>query len=106
MATSLIIGEATKKENVVDSGTPDSTKPRNNGTAEQEQNGVIIPNNAAKMLPVNRCLRERNRRIFSGGKKVRTIEMVKIITTKRINIFKVSKIKKLVLLASSVSILS
>ena len=25
------------------SGTPDSTKPMNSGTAEQEQNGVMMP---------------------------------------------------------------
>ena len=50
-ATSLIIGEATKKEKVVPSGTPACINPKNNGMAEQEQKGVIIPSNEAKMFP-------------------------------------------------------
>ena len=50
-ATSLIIGEAIKNENVTPSGMPDSTKPMNKGTAEQEQNGVMMPTSAASTLP-------------------------------------------------------
>ena len=52
-ATSLIIGDAIKKEKVTPSGTPDSTNPRNNGMAEQEQNGVTIPNKEAIIFPMN-----------------------------------------------------
>ena len=46
------MGEATKKEKVVPSGTPAWTKPKNNGIAEQEQNGVTIPSKEAMMLLV------------------------------------------------------
>ena len=37
-------------DNVTPSGTPACTKPMNNGTAEQEQNGVTIPKAAASTL--------------------------------------------------------
>ena len=42
-----------RNENVIPNGTPDSTKPRNKGIAEQEQKGVTMPNRAAITLPVN-----------------------------------------------------
>ena len=32
---------------------PDSTNPMNSGTAEQEQNGVTIPNSEASTLPTD-----------------------------------------------------
>ena len=51
IATSLTIGEATRKANVTPSGTPTSTKPMNSGTAEQEQNGVMTPKPAAAIVP-------------------------------------------------------
>ena len=51
IATSLIIGLATRNENVTPSGTPLSTKPMNSGTAEHEQNGVTMPRSAAATLP-------------------------------------------------------
>ena len=94
-ATSFIIGEATRKEKVVPSGTPAWIKPKNNGIAEQEQNGVIIPRSEAMTLPVYLLLWERIALIFSGGKYERTIETQKIITARRIKIFIVSYIKKL-----------
>ena len=50
-ATSLTIGEATRNANVTPSGTPASTKPMNSGTAEQEQNGVMMPKPAAAVAP-------------------------------------------------------
>ena len=53
MATSFIIGAAIRNENVTPNGTPDSTKPRNSGIAEQEQKGVTIPNTEAMMFPIN-----------------------------------------------------
>ena len=50
-AISLISGDAIRNENVMPSGTPDSTNPMKSGTAEQEQNGVGIPRRAATTLP-------------------------------------------------------
>jgi len=98
----LIIGEATKNEKVVPSGTPAYTKPKNNGTAEQEQKGVIIPKSEAKMLPIYFFSCERIFLIFSGGKNERMIETAKIITNKSKRILIVSKIKKFTASASSV----
>ena len=54
-ATSFTVGEEIKNEKVTPSGTPDSTKPINKGTAEQEQKGVTIPNKAARILPIKVC---------------------------------------------------
>jgi len=51
-ATSFIIGAAIKNENVTPNGTPDSTKPKNNGIAEHEQKGVTMPSIDAKTFPV------------------------------------------------------
>ena len=52
-ATSLTTGDAIRKPKVTPSGRPDSRKPMKSGTAEQEQKGVIVPNNAARTVPVN-----------------------------------------------------
>lgn len=102
MATSFIIGEETRKEKVVPKGTPAWIKPKNKGMAEQEQNGVIIPNREARIFPTYLFLRERIDRIFSGGRYERIIETIKIITAKRIKILIVSKIKKFIVEASNV----
>ena len=48
----MTIGAEIRKENVTPSGTPALTKPMNNGTAEQEQNGVTMPSEAASTLPI------------------------------------------------------
>jgi hypothetical protein len=101
-ATSLIIGEAIRKENVVPSGTPAWTKPKNNGIAEQEQKGVIIPSSEAKTLPTYLFLRESIALIFSGGRYDRIIDTTNIITDRRINILIVSKMKKFTEPASKV----
>jgi hypothetical protein len=98
----LIIGEAIRKENVVPSGTPAWTNPKNNGIAEQEQKGVIIPNNEAKTLPTYLFLRESMALIFSGGKYERIIDTAKIITERRMKILIVSKMKKFIASASKV----
>jgi len=45
------MGEETRKEKVTPRGIPASIKPIKRGTAEQEQKGVTIPSNAAKMFP-------------------------------------------------------
>jgi hypothetical protein len=79
MATSFIIGAAIRNENVTPRGTPDSIKPKNNGIAEQEQNGVTIPNVAAIILPVKVCLPSSAFLVRSGVKKVRIIPTRKIM---------------------------
>lgn len=94
-ATSFIIGEETKKEKVIPSGTPASTKPKNKGTAEQEQNGVIIPSKEARICPISLFFFAKNMRILSGGRYVLTKETIKIIINSKINILSVSKTKKL-----------
>jgi hypothetical protein len=47
---------------------PDSTKPRNNGIAEQEQKGVTIPKVLANILPTKRGFPSRVFLVFSGEK--------------------------------------
>ena len=47
---SLIKGDVTRKENVTPKGIPASIKLKNIGIDEQEQNGVIEPNNDANIL--------------------------------------------------------
>ena len=103
-ATSLIIGEATRKEKVVPSGTPASRKPINKGIAEQVQNGVIIPRSDANTLPEYFLSPDSTFLIFYGGKKERIIETIKIMTANNIIIFMVSKIKKLTDEANNVSL--
>jgi len=75
-ATSFIIGEATRKENVALNGTPASTKPKKRGTAEQEQKGVTMPSREARMLLTNLFLLDKKCRTFSGGKNERMIETI------------------------------
>jgi hypothetical protein len=84
------MGEATRKEKVVPSGTPAWIKPKNNGMAEQEQKGVMIPKREAKIFPTYLFLRDNIALIFSGGKYERIIETKKIITKSKRNIFMVS----------------
>ncbi len=82
-ATSLIVGAAIKKEKVTPSGMPLSTKPIKSGTAEQEQNGVTIPSMAARIFPKPWRLPPNRARVRSGLKKVRRIEIRKIIPESR-----------------------
>src|SRR5512145_332061 len=77
-ATSLIMGAAMRKENVTPSGMPDSTKPIKSGTAEQEQNGVTTPRDAASRLPSPSRLPPSQARVCSGLKKERKVVMRKI----------------------------
>jgi hypothetical protein len=51
------------------SGTPVVTKPMNKGTAEQEQNGVTTPSNAASTLPTDSRRPCKRARVRSGVKK-------------------------------------
>ena len=101
-ATSLIIGEATRKEKVVPSGTPASRKPINKGMALQVQNGVIIPRRDASTLPEYFLSPANTFLTFSGGRNERMMETTKIMTANNISIFMVSKIKKLTIEASGV----
>ena len=56
-ATSLTKGDVIKQAKVTPKGIPPFTKPMNSGMEEQEQNGVIAPNRAAKKYcnPYNLC---------------------------------------------------
>src|ERR1035437_655204 len=94
MATSLIIGLATRNENVTPSGTPLSTKPMNSGTAEQEQNGVTTPSSAAATLPAYSRECDRSLRVLSGEKNERMIATKKMTTASRMSTFGTSKRKK------------
>jgi len=77
----LTIGADIKNEKVTPSGTPASTKPINNGTAEHEQKGVTIPTKAAiKLFSMGNFVLDRNFLVFSGGKYERIHETTKIIT--------------------------
>src|SRR5450759_4453269 len=93
-ATSLIIGEEIRKENVTPRGTPDSTKPRNNGIAEHEQKGVTMPNAAAITFPVKVFFPSSALRVRSGVKKVLIIPTKKIMSASSIITFGNSKTKK------------
>src|SRR5664280_706675 len=93
-ATSLIIGEEIRKENVTPRGTPDSTKPRNNGIAEHEQNGVTIPKAEAITFPVKGFFPSSALRVRSGVKYVRIIPTQKIISVRSIMTLGNSKTKK------------
>jgi hypothetical protein len=57
-----------RNENVTPRGTPDSTKPRNNGIAEQEQNGVTIPSKLANTFPTKSFFPPRIFLVRSGEK--------------------------------------
>lgn len=53
----------------------DERKPMNNGTAEQEQNGVTMPSKAASTLPTPCRRPDSKARVRSGAKKVCTTPM-------------------------------
>jgi hypothetical protein len=82
-ATSFTVGEEIKKEKVTPNGSPDSTKPMNMGTAEQEQKGVTMPKEAARKFPTYSFRWPRSLRERSGGKKLLMIATPKIITARR-----------------------
>src|SRR5665811_102630 len=67
-ATSLTMGAEIRNEKVTPSGTPACTKPMNKGTAEQEQNGVTMPNDAAITLATPSVLPASKARVRSGVK--------------------------------------
>jgi len=69
IAISFTIGDEIRKEKVTPNGTPASINPINNGTAEQEQKGVIIPTKAAnKLFRIGNLDLDKNFLVFSGGK--------------------------------------
>jgi len=86
----LTIGAEIRNENVTPSGTPASTKPRNSGTAEHEQNGVTTPSSAAITLPTASRLPASVRRVRSGVKKVRMMPTPNTTSTSSISTFGVS----------------
>jgi hypothetical protein len=71
-ATSLIIGEAIRKEKVTPTGIPASTKPMNSGTEEQEQNGVIAPRVTAMPRACQSGRLRTYSRTRSGDRKARS----------------------------------
>jgi len=84
-----------RNENVTPIGIPASTKPKNSGMAEQEQNGVTIPSNDARTFPVKSDFPSSAFRVFSGEKYERTIPTRKIINVNSNNTFGTSKTKNL-----------
>ena len=64
------MGAATRKLKVTPSGTPARRKPMNSGTAEQEQNGVMIPSREARALPAREVRFDRASRTLAGLTKV------------------------------------
>ncbi len=89
-ATSFTIGEETRKEKVTPRGMPASMKPMKRGTAEQEQKGVTMPRRAASTFPKNSGTFSSTFFVFSGGKKLRSTAMAKMMTTSRKKILAVS----------------
>ncbi|MPN55196.1 hypothetical protein SDC9_202875 [bioreactor metagenome] len=65
-------GDEIRNENVTLNGNPDPVNPMKSGIEEQEQNGVIVPSNAAKILAVIPSKRPRIFFVRSGGKKLCT----------------------------------
>lgn len=60
-------------------GTPADRKPINSGTAEHEQNGVIMPGLAARTLPTPILLPASRAQVRSGAKNVCTMLMTNTI---------------------------
>jgi len=87
------MGAAIRKEKVTPNGMPDSTKPRNSGIAEHEQNGVTMPSRDAITFPVKRDLPSSAFRVLSAVKKLRMIPTTKIINTSKRRTLGTSKMK-------------
>ena len=81
------IGDDIKKEKVTPKGKPALVKPINNGIDEQEQNGVIVPSNAAKILAPSPWKRPIILLVLSGGKKLCIYEIIKIRQQSKTTIF-------------------
>ena len=62
----------------------------NSGTAEQEQNGVTMPSDAASTLPTPSRFPARSARVFSGEKKLRTTPIPNTTSVRSIRTFGVS----------------
>jgi hypothetical protein len=95
-ATSFIIGDAMRNENVVPKGTPAPINPIKTGTAEHEQKGVAIPRTAAATLPINPLAfpcSPKSFLVLSGGKKLLMIDTTNVIAIiiKNITIVSVKK---------------
>ena len=68
--TASVLGYDIRKENVTPIGSPALVKPINNGMLEQEQNGVIVPKSAPRMLALIPSKLPSIRLVLSGGKKL------------------------------------
>jgi hypothetical protein len=84
------VGDEIRKEKVTPKGRPDLRKPINIGTAEQEQNGVTMPSEAARKFPTYSRRFPSNFRDLSGGKKLRMMATTKMMTERSKKIFMVS----------------
>jgi len=90
-AASLTIGAEMRKNKVTLSDTPAERKPMNSGTAEQEQNGVTIPQPATSTLPAPRRLPDNSTRVRPGKKSLANeCPMRKTMPTSRSSTFGVS----------------
>jgi hypothetical protein len=90
------MGEETINEKVTPNGIPDPTNPMKIGTAEQEQKGVRMPRMAADRLPSKLLAflpSPRSFLVFSGGKKLRIIDVMNmiVVSIKKIMITSVKK---------------
>jgi len=85
--TSFTSGEATKKLNVMPRGIPASRKLINNGTAEQEQNGVSTPNKPAARLAFRTGILISRSRVFPTGNHDLINAIMNTIRARRRNIF-------------------
>jgi hypothetical protein len=63
-------GEDIRKENVTPMGSPALVNPMNKGIEEQEQNGVTVPSNAARVLAPIPLYLPSILLVLSGGKKL------------------------------------
>lgn len=83
-------GDEIRNENVTPIGKPALVKPINKGMDEQEQNGVTVPSNAAKIFAVTPVNLPRIFFVLSGGKKLWIYEIMKIRTESNMNILTTS----------------
>jgi hypothetical protein len=94
IAISLFIGADIRKENVTPSGILADKNPKNSGIAEHVQNGVMIPNSDASILPVSGDLFAKYVLTFSVEKYDLRNDTAYMIVISKKNIFTLSYIKK------------
>jgi hypothetical protein len=94
IAISLFIGAEIRNENVTPIGILADKNPKNRGIAEHVQNGVMIPNSEANILPVSGDLFARYSLTFSVEKYERRNDTAYMIVISKKNILILSYIKK------------